>query len=76
MLDAWLNESDDVLEKSGPPTWKSLQEALLKIGQNGIAAKIKKNGIAAITLLVYFSLTCWCNTLFFDRNTYRSCWNF
>ena len=45
MIDAWLYQADHVLESSGLPTWKSLCEALRKIDQPGIAAKIEDKGI-------------------------------
>ena len=41
MIDAWLRQEDHVLDKSGPPTWKSLCKALREIDQNGIANEIE-----------------------------------
>lgn len=41
MIDAWLNQEDDVLATSGPPTWDSLSKALREIDQIGIAARIE-----------------------------------
>ena len=40
---AWLNQEDQVLEKSGEPTWSRLVDALEEIGQQGIAEKIRNN---------------------------------
>ena len=40
---AWLNREDQVLEKSGEPTWSRLVDALEKIGQRGIAEDIRNN---------------------------------
>ena len=45
MIDAWLHQADHVQETTGPPTWKSLCEALRRIDQPGIALKIEKKGI-------------------------------
>lgn len=42
MIDAWLNKEDNVLERSGPPTWNSLCMALKEIGQNGKADEIEQ----------------------------------
>ena len=39
---SWLRKEDDVLEKSGRPTWSSLVSTLKKIGQTGIANDIMK----------------------------------
>ena len=52
MIDAWLHQADNVQETTGPPTWKSLCEALRKIDQPGIALKIEKKGI------LFFMITC------------------
>ena len=41
MSAAWLNKEDNVLEKSGEPTWNRLVEALEKIGQMGVAEEIR-----------------------------------
>ena len=41
MTAAWLNKEDNVLEKSGEPTWNRLVKALEKIGQKGVADGIK-----------------------------------
>ena len=43
MVEAWLRKDDNVLERSGPPTWKSLVKALETIGNIGIADKIKED---------------------------------
>ena len=44
MLSMWLREEDDVI-KFGPPTWKTLVDALRDktVGQNGIAQTIEEN---------------------------------
>ena len=42
MIEAWLNKENDVLDKSGEPTWSRLVEALEKIGQRGVAEDIKR----------------------------------
>jgi tetratricopeptide (TPR) repeat protein len=39
---AWLRGEDNVLEKSGKPTWLNLVKALEEIGQRGIAEDIKQ----------------------------------
>ena len=39
---AWLRREDDVLSRSGEPTWGRLVEALERIGQRGVAEDIKK----------------------------------
>ena len=43
MVAAWLNRTDDVLQRSGEPTWETLVTALEKVGHNGIAADILKS---------------------------------
>ena len=42
MVAAWLIRADDILEKSGKPTWVNLVRALEEIGQMGIAKDIKQ----------------------------------
>ena len=42
MVASWLNEQDDVLSRSGKPTWNRLADALKEIGQTGIAVKIRQ----------------------------------
>ena len=42
MVDAWLRKEENVLEKSGRPTWTSLVKALRGIRQEGIAQYIEK----------------------------------
>ena len=42
MTSAWLNKEDNVLNKSGEPTWSRLVAALEEIGQKGIAKDIVK----------------------------------
>ena len=37
---AWLNQQDNVMKKSGKPTWESLMKALRTIGHEGLAQKI------------------------------------
>jgi hypothetical protein len=38
---AWLNRQDEVLQHSGEPTWSTLEDALRKIGQTGLAENVK-----------------------------------
>ena len=38
---AWLNRQDNVLQQSGEPTWSTLEEALRKIGQTGLAEDVR-----------------------------------
>ena len=42
MVAAWLRREDNILEKSGKPTWVNLVRALKEIGQIGIAKDIKQ----------------------------------
>ena len=42
MVAAWLNRQDDVLSRSGEPTWSRLADALREIGQTGLAEDIKR----------------------------------
>ena len=42
MVHAWLLRNDDVIKKSGDPTWSSLVVALRKVGHNGIAQTIEE----------------------------------
>ena len=44
MLASWFRKQDKVLDKSGPPTWRSLTKALRDkpVRQNGIAAIIEQ----------------------------------
>ena len=42
MVAAWLNEEDNVLRASGPPSWTSLVQALEDMGQPGIASRIQE----------------------------------
>ena len=57
MVAAWLNEEDFVSEKSGEPSWKSLKEALKKIGQTGLADNIRGTiGILIIVVHNYATL--------------------
>ena len=42
MVDAWIKGMDNVLKKSGPPSWTSLIKALKKINQEGVASTIMK----------------------------------
>ena len=41
---AWLNRQDEVLQHSGEPTWSTLEDALRKIGQTGLAEDVKDKG--------------------------------
>ena len=41
MVAAWLNRQDNVLQHSGEPTWSTLENALRKIGQTGLAENVK-----------------------------------
>ena len=40
LVASWLRREDDVLRKSGEPTWSKLADALDKIGQTGISQDI------------------------------------
>ena len=52
MVSDWLKMQDNVMNKTGEPTWNSLIEALEKIGQEKIAKSIKGMAIAVdITIL-------------------------
>ena len=42
MVIAWLSEKDNVVETSGNPSWKSLEDALRKIGATDVADMIIK----------------------------------
>ena len=42
---AWLNREDNVIERSGEPSWKSLESALCKIGQEGLATTIAQGNV-------------------------------
>ena len=39
---AWLNQQDNVMKRSGKPTWESLMKALRTIGHKGVARAIMK----------------------------------
>ena len=41
MVAAWLRQQDDVIHKTGDPTWRKLANALDRIDQNGVAKKIR-----------------------------------
>ena len=43
MVNAWLGRKDNVLKRTGPPTWSSLIAALRKTGHNGVAHDIEKD---------------------------------
>ena len=45
MVAAWLNRQDNVLSCSGEPTWSTLEDALRKIGQTGLAEDVKTEKI-------------------------------
>ena len=40
LVASWLRREDDVLKRSGEPTWSSLADTLQKIGQTGISRDI------------------------------------
>ena len=40
MVAAWLSKEDNVLKRTGQPTWRSLGDALKRTGQADIANKI------------------------------------
>ena len=42
MVAAWLRREDFVMSMSGEPTWRTLVEALRKVGQEGTARDIEK----------------------------------
>ena len=42
MIASWLRREDDVLERSGEPTWNTLACKLKEIGQNGVAIAIAR----------------------------------
>ena len=42
MVAAWLRREDFVVSMSGEPTWRTLVEALRKVGQEGTARDIEK----------------------------------
>ena len=44
MVNAWLNEADNVTQSSGIPCSTSLSTALKAIGQSGVASKVKTAG--------------------------------
>ena len=44
MVAAWLNRQDEVLKHGGEPTWSTLENALRKIGQTGLAEDVKGKG--------------------------------
>ena len=48
MVAAWLRREDFVVNMSGEPTWRTLVEALRKVGQEGTARDIieKEESIA------------------------------
>ena len=48
MVAAWLNRRDNVLSKSGEPTWAKLIEALKEIGHTGIAQNILKTKVVVV----------------------------
>ena len=51
MVAAWLNRQDDVLKHSGEPTWSTLEDALRKIGQTGLAEDVRSCHNSASTSL-------------------------
>ena len=42
MVAAWLRREDFVMSMSGEPTWRTLIQALRKVGQEGTARDIEK----------------------------------
>ena len=42
MVAAWLRREDFVMSMSGEPTWRTLMEALRKVGQEGTARDIEE----------------------------------
>ena len=40
MVDAWLSSKDNVLKRTGQPSWKSLADALKRTGRADLAEKI------------------------------------
>ena len=42
MVAAWLRREDFVMSMSGEPTWRTLVEALRKVGQEGAARDIEE----------------------------------
>ena len=42
MVAAWLRQEDNVMSKSGEPTWRSLVKALREVRQEGVARKIEQ----------------------------------
>ena len=44
MVAAWLRREDFVMNMSGEPTWRTLVEALRKVGQEGTAGDIEEKG--------------------------------
>ena len=42
MVAAWLRREDFVMNMSGEPTWRTLVEALRKVGQEGTARDIEE----------------------------------
>ena len=42
MVAAWLRREDFVMSTSGEPTWRTLVEALRKVGQEGTAKDIEE----------------------------------
>ena len=43
MTAAWLNREDNVLERSGEPSWSTLTDALERMGQREIAEDIRRH---------------------------------
>ena len=44
LVESWLRKEDDVIEY-GRPSWKILEQALITIGQTGIAQTIRQKKI-------------------------------
>lgn len=52
---AWLNRQDNVLQHSGEPTWSTLEDALRKIGQTGLAEDVKGKNKAICDITSHIS---------------------
>ena len=48
LIHAWLLRQDDVIKRSGEPTYERLALALEEIGQNGIAQDVQKQKHAKV----------------------------
>ena len=64
MVSAWLNQQDNVIKKSGKPTWESLMRALETIGHGGLAQRIAQG-----KYFMYIVINSHCH---FNRSTENS----